>query len=82
MTSLSVIMAVMVINLYERGNKSKRAPEWLKTFVLNWLAWMLRMTHDMDRLAKSIRFVRLFLQVIILKYEFNTKSMESSIEHA
>ncbi|CAD5112096.1 DgyrCDS1336 [Dimorphilus gyrociliatus] len=55
MTSVSVIMAVLVINLYNRGAKAKRAPKWLKVIVLNWICRFLRMTHDIERIAQSIR---------------------------
>ena len=57
MTSVSVVMAVMVINLYNRGSKARRAPQWLKTLVLHWICKLMRMTHDIDRLTKSIRLV-------------------------
>lgn len=59
MTSVSVIMAVMVINLYERGSKARRPPGWVKVVVLRWVCALLRMTHDIERLAQSIRLVRI-----------------------
>lgn len=54
MTSLSVIMAVMVINLYNRGIKTKRAPVWLRTLMLKWISTVLCLRHDIDKVAKSI----------------------------
>ena len=57
MTSVSVVMAVMVINLYNRGGKALRAPDWLKWFVLTFLCKIMRMKHDIDILAKSITLV-------------------------
>ena len=58
MTSVSVIMAVMVINIYNRSSKARRAPQWLKVLVLKWICRLLRMSHDMERLASTIRLVR------------------------
>ena len=63
MTSVSVIMAVMVINIYNRSSKARRAPQWLKVVVLKWICRLLRMSHDMERLASTIRLVR-FLTVL------------------
>ncbi len=60
MTSVSVIMAVMVINLYNRGSKAYKAPAWLKKLVLDWICKMMRMTHDIERLAYSIRLVSVY----------------------
>ena len=57
MTSVSVIMAVMVINIYNRSSKARRAPQWLKVVVLKWICRLLRMSHDMERLASTIRLV-------------------------
>lgn len=56
MTSLSVIMAVMVINLYNRGSQA-RHPHWLlRKLVLVWLSKVLRMSYDIQRLANAINF--------------------------
>ncbi|KAK2146415.1 hypothetical protein LSH36_610g01033 [Paralvinella palmiformis] len=60
MTSVSVIMSVMVINLYNRGYRAKSAPPWLKTLILSWLCKLLNMKHDIEKLAKAIRLVILF----------------------
>lgn len=54
MTSLSVIMAVMVINLYNRGIKTKRAPIWLRKFALEWMSKPLFITHDLYKIASTI----------------------------
>lgn len=59
MTSISVIMAVMVINVYNRSNKARKPPRWLKVLVLKWICRLLRMSHDMERLANSIKLVRI-----------------------
>ena len=64
MTSVSVIMAVMVINIYNRSSKARRAPQWLKVVVLKWICRLLRMSHDMERLASTIRLVR-----FVVRYE-------------
>lgn len=57
LTSLSVIMAVMVINLYNRGAKTRRAPVWVRVLVLKWISFVLRMRHDLERLVESINLV-------------------------
>ena len=57
MTSLSVIMAVMVINLYNRGLKTRRAPAWVRTVILRWLSKPLLMKHDIDKVADTIKLV-------------------------
>ncbi|XP_071156262.1 neuronal acetylcholine receptor subunit alpha-10-like isoform X2 [Mytilus edulis] len=54
MTSLSVIMAVMVINLYNRGIKTKRAPMWLRIFALRWMSKPLFLKHDLYKIASTI----------------------------
>ncbi|KAL4229438.1 Neuronal acetylcholine receptor subunit alpha-7 [Mactra antiquata] len=54
LTSLSVIMAVMVINLYNRGSKTRRAPIWVRVLVLKWISFVLRMRHDLERIVESI----------------------------
>lgn len=59
MTSLSVIMAVMVINIYNRGIKTKRAPMWLRTFTLQWMSRPLFLKHDLYKIASAISLVSL-----------------------
>ena len=61
MTSVSVIMSVMVINLYNRGYRAKSAPAWLKTVILSWLCKILYMKHDIEKLAKAIKLVSIGL---------------------
>jgi len=63
LTSLSVIMAVMVINCYNGGELSRRAPLWARTFVLGSLSKLLRMSHNTDQLAAKLRLVGVFLTV-------------------
>jgi len=58
MTSVSVIMAVMVISCYNRGDKARRPPQWLSRLVLNWLSAIVRMDHDVDLLAANYTLVR------------------------
>jgi len=57
LTSLSVIMAVLVINCYNGGQLSRRAPLWARTFVLGSLSKLLRMSHNTDQLAAKLRLV-------------------------
>lgn len=57
MTSVSVIMAVMVINLYNRGMKTRRAPKWLRKLILEIASSPLKMKHDIEHLAKVITLV-------------------------
>ena len=57
MTSVSVIMAVMVINLYNRGSKAVHAPKWVRVLVLEGLSRMLGLKHDMDKLTDNIKLV-------------------------
>ncbi|XP_048780699.1 neuronal acetylcholine receptor subunit alpha-10-like isoform X2 [Ostrea edulis] len=54
MTSLSVIMAVIVINLYNRGHKTKRAPVWLRVVTLVWLSKIMFLKHDLFKFAKDV----------------------------
>lgn len=60
MTSVSVIMAVMVINLYNRGMKTRRAPKWLRKLILEIASSPLKMKHDIEHLAKVITLVSHF----------------------
>lgn len=57
MTSLSVIMAVIVINLYNKGHKTKRAPAWLRILTLSWLSKLLFLKHDLIKFAKDVILV-------------------------
>jgi hypothetical protein len=54
---VSVVMAVMVINLYNRGSKANRAPYFVKKIVLCWMCKLLRMSNDLEKLAKTIKLV-------------------------
>ena len=68
MTSLSVIMAVLVINCYNGGQLSRRAPLWARSLVLGSLSKLLRMSHDINRLAARLQLVDAFFTVWIAKY--------------
>lgn len=57
MTSVSVIMAVMVINCYHRGQKFFRPPLWANRFILSWLASILQMQQDVAAAANAIQLV-------------------------
>lgn len=57
MTSLSVIMAVIVINLYNKGHKTKRAPAWLRILTLSLLSKLLFLKHDLIKFAKDVILV-------------------------
>ena len=57
MTSVSVIMAVMVINCYERGHLRSSPPDAVKRFILNRLAKLLCMPSDVSTVAESIQMV-------------------------
>lgn len=57
MTSVSVIMAVMVINCYHRGQKFFRPPLWANRFILSWLAGILQMQQDVSAAANAIQLV-------------------------
>ena len=67
MTSVSVIMAVLVINLYNRGSKATRAPGWLKFLLLEWLARALRLKHDVDAMTSVIKLVSLVAVLCAVK---------------
>ena len=60
LTSLSVIMAVFVINCYNGGELSRRAPVWVRILVLGSLSKLLHVPHDTDRLAANLRLVDAF----------------------
>ena len=73
MTSLSVIMAVMVINIYNRGIKTKRAPVWLRTFTLRWMSRPLFLRHDLYKIASTISLVSLqWLGLLLVDLKKNT----------
>ena len=58
MTSVSVILGVMVINIYNRGMKMRRAPFWVRRLILEKIAPAVRMRCNMEVLARSIKLVR------------------------
>ncbi|XP_074653007.1 neuronal acetylcholine receptor subunit alpha-10-like [Tubulanus polymorphus] len=55
MTSVSVILAVLVINVYNKGYKFREVPPWLRTIILKYLSAIMCMKHDIPRLAHLIR---------------------------
>ncbi len=57
MTSVSVIMAVMVINCYHRGQKFCRPPLWANRLILGWLAGILHMQQDVAIVGNSVQLV-------------------------
>ena len=57
LTSLSVIMAVLIVGCYNGGELSRRAPLWARNLVFGMLSRVLRMSHDTDRLANRLRLV-------------------------
>lgn len=76
MTSLSVIMAVLVINIYNRGIKTKRAPVWLRTFTLRWMSRPLFLKHDLYKIASAISLVSLqCLELLFLFLKTNLFSL-------
>lgn len=58
MTSLSVIMAVVVTNLYHRGRKMRAAPRWLANLCIHWLARPLCVSNDIPLHAAAVDLVR------------------------
>lgn len=50
-------MAVIVINLYNRGHKTKRAPVWLRVVTLVWLSKIMFLKHDLFKFAKDVVLV-------------------------
>ena len=61
LTSVSVVMAVMVINLYYRGNKARRPPYLLRYVVLNWLSKIVMLRHNIEQLARTLNLVSISL---------------------
>ncbi|KAL8593149.1 hypothetical protein ACOMHN_009804 [Nucella lapillus] len=57
MTSLSVMMAVVVTNLYHRGRKMRRAPRWLVTVCLDWLARPCCVVNNIPLIASTVDLV-------------------------
>jgi len=58
MISVSVMMAVIVINCYNRGYRSAHAPIWVRRLLLDWLSLALRMKHDIELTATNLRLVK------------------------
>lgn len=54
MTSLSVICAVLVTNLHNRGSKLKPAPRWVASLFIRYLALPFRVSQDVQLLASTI----------------------------
>ena len=57
MTSVSVMIAVVVTNLYHRGRKMRAAPRWLVTVCLHWLAKPTCVLNDIPRIASTVDLV-------------------------
>ncbi|ESO85362.1 hypothetical protein LOTGIDRAFT_154855, partial [Lottia gigantea] len=55
MTSVSVIVAVLVINIYNRGMKTNRAPYWLRKLTLQWLSKAICLHHDIILVAQGVK---------------------------
>ncbi|KAK2174750.1 hypothetical protein NP493_779g01025 [Ridgeia piscesae] len=43
MCSLSVVFTVLVLNYHHRTPDTHEMPDWVKKFICEWLAWLLRM---------------------------------------
>ncbi|RUS69403.1 hypothetical protein EGW08_022834, partial [Elysia chlorotica] len=54
MTSISVLCAVLVTNLHNRGSKLKAAPRWLARLFIRYLAAPMRVSKDVQLLASTI----------------------------
>ncbi|GFN98352.1 nicotinic acetylcholine receptor subunit type q [Plakobranchus ocellatus] len=54
MTSLSVLCAVLVTNLHNRGSKLKAAPRWLARLFIDLLARPMHVSQDVQLLASTI----------------------------
>lgn len=54
MTSMSVLCAVLVTNLHNRGSKLKAAPRWLARLFIRHLAGPMRVSKDVHLLASTI----------------------------
>ena len=57
MTSASVMVAVIVINIYNRGMKMRRAPAWFRKLTLEWMSKVLHLEHDIELVAQSVVLV-------------------------
>ena len=57
MTSVSVMMAVVVTNLYHRGRKMRQAPRWLVITCLHWLAKPTCVLNDIQLIASTVDLV-------------------------
>ena len=58
LTSLSVIMAVVVTNLYHKGLKMRPAPRWLDTILIKWFARFVLVTDDIEVFTQFVELVR------------------------
>ncbi|KAH9498426.1 Neuronal acetylcholine receptor subunit beta-3 [Bulinus truncatus] len=54
MTSISVLCAVLVTNLHNRGSKLRPAPRWLASLFIRYLAQPFRVSQDVQLLASTI----------------------------
>jgi nicotinic acetylcholine receptor len=54
MCTLSVIMAVFVLNMHHRSPDMHTMPSWIQTMICGWLAWALRMSRPGQPLSRRL----------------------------
>ncbi|XP_025105050.1 neuronal acetylcholine receptor subunit alpha-6-like [Pomacea canaliculata] len=79
MTSLSVIMAVVVTNLYHRGRKMRAAPRWLANLCIHWLARPLCVSNDIPLHAAAVDLVEHCQYDVQLRKMSQPPSQQTSI---
>ncbi|CAM1330620.1 CHRNA7 (predicted) [Pycnogonum litorale] len=57
MVAFSVVMTVLVLNCHHRNSETHTMPKWVKTVLLQWLPWILRMDRPNKKITrKTIAF--------------------------
>ncbi|XP_041371894.1 neuronal acetylcholine receptor subunit alpha-10-like [Gigantopelta aegis] len=64
MTSASVMVAVIVINIYNRGMKMRRAPAWFRRLTLVWMSKVLHLEHNIELVAQSVVLDDFYFDVV------------------
>ncbi|XP_055876925.1 acetylcholine receptor subunit alpha-L1-like [Biomphalaria glabrata] len=75
MTSISVLCAVLVTNLHNRGSKLRPAPRWVASLFIRYLALPFRVSQDVQLLASTI-FLSDYCKYFILHDSRTAKTSE------
>ncbi|KAG1669856.1 Neuronal acetylcholine receptor subunit alpha-7 [Nymphon striatum] len=78
MVAFSVVMTVVVLNYHHRNAESHTMPTWVKSVLLQWLPWILRMDRPGKRITRHTIVMSSKMKDLEMK-ERNSKSLMANV---